>query len=453
MHEEDPAVMQPRVLLVDDDPAFAQTLRLGLSSSGLGLAWASSVDEARAALASSAPPDLLLLDIDLGEESGLDFLVELSGRAPSLPVVMLTGSRRFEDAQRALRHGANDYLVKPLSIGELRMVVQRLLDQAEARRELHARRLLDPEGAIEAGSAVFASAAMKAALARLERIKDSSAPVLLTGETGTGKEVLARWLHEHGSRRRGPFIDVNCASLPTDLAESALFGHEPGAFTGASERNIGYFERAHGGILFLDEVGELGSALQSKLLRVLQGGEFDRVGGARVRVDVRLVAATNRDLAREVAEGRFREDLFYRLEVLVIRVPPLRDRPDDVLHLAERFLREAAAREGGPPKRLGASARIRLMEHTWPGNVRELKNGITRAYLMGSGAEVEADDLELGESSGGTEPPHRGVDDSARREMLEALARCRGNVSAASRALGIGRATFYRRAKRLDLDL
>jgi two-component system response regulator HydG len=457
------------VLVVDDEEPIRRLYRDVLGQAGYEVMVAEDALAARALLdAEDAPAfDAAVLDVMMPGESGLDLLVAIKKRRPNLPVIISTASNLASHAVFALKNGAFDYLIKPTRISELVLVVRNAVERGQMARELSVRRVMDAPWQAAAGDAVFLSESMRAVMGVLEMVKNSSVPVMILGETGTGKEVVARTLHARGNRKDKPFVAINCAALPRDLVESELFGHERGAFTGAQNRRVGRFEEAQGGTLLLDEVGELDVSIQGKLLRVLQEKEVTRVGGPTVKVDTRVVVATHRDLRAEVAAGRFREDLYYRLEVISLRLAPLRDRLEEIPALAGVLLGRFAASEKTPVKTLTVDALQALQGHTWPGNVRELENVLKRSALLTPGAEISAALLAweqvapLPPAAAAVEEPAPGIDDGKVRKMseyepelmLRALAETRGNVSEAAKRLGIGRATFYRRAKRYDLPL
>ena len=459
------------VLIVDDEADLRSMYRIILEGAGYDVIEAASVPEAEAFLRDPdrERPEAVLLDVMLGDDSGLDLLGDFRDSTHA-SVIVATASQRVEHAVFALKNGAFDYLSKPIGRDDLLLAVRNGVERGRMQRELTARRALDSSDDREQdGPAVFASLPMRLVRATLEKVRDRQVPVLVLGETGTGKEVVARWIHETGQRRTGPFVAINCAALPSELVESELFGHEPGAFTGADAQRAGRFEEASGGTLFLDEIGELALGVQAKLLRVLAEGRVTRLGGRAVDVDTRIVAATNRDLSAEVAAGRFRQDLFYRLEVISVRLPPLRDRIEEIPALSEFLLRRFAQSEGLAERRLGADAVERLAAHQWPGNIRELENVLKRSCLLSEGPIVRAGDLVFSQPAetpsartAETPPldslasaPGQKIRDMpkelAREAMVRALAETRGNVSAAARRLGIGRSTFYRHAKQVGL--
>jgi len=435
------------ILVVDDDPGFRKLLETILTGAGYQVQTAGTVGEALR-LAATRQFHLVLSDLKLPDGDGLAVLRWLSENAPETPVIMLTAFGTIASAVEAMKLGAADYLGKPLSSPEeLRLVVRRTLEQrqATAEREL----LREREHAHFACDRMIArDAAMAELLAMLRKVAPTNATVLLQGESGTGKELVARCIHSNSPRAARAFVAVNCAALSPTLIESELFGHEKGAFTGAVAQHLGRFERAHGGTLFLDEVGELDANLQAKLLRVLQEKSFERVGGRReITADVRVVAATNRNLKAMVAEGRFRQDLYYRLSAFPLEIPPLRRRPADIPELARFFLERAAASLGRPAPHLSQPALDRLLSYAWPGNVRELENMMERVAILVEG-DVAPEDLPLPQAE--SSPPLR-VKDIERRAIEEALEMNHGNRTRAARQLGISVRTLQYRLKEYGL--
>ena len=471
-----------RLLIVDDEEAARYGMRRALSGFGYEIDEAGSVAEARAQV-SRKSPDLLLLDVNLPGESGLDFLRELASTPDRSPLVILItayGSERM--AVEAIKTGAYDYLSKPFEVDDLRLVVKNALENVRLRREnQHLRRRIEQEGA-RAGSLIGASEAMSRVRALIEKVAETDATVLVRGESGTGKELVARELHEQSSeRRRQSFVAVNCAALPAELIESELFGHEKGAFTGAAARRQGKFEQADGGTLFLDEIGDMSANVQAKLLRALEERRIQRLGGNEsIPVDVRIVSATHRALEQEITNGNFRADLFYRLRVVTIEIPPLRERREDIPLLAEHFARLSAERYKLPSRSINQAALRRLVEYDWPGNVRELRNTIERSLILAEGDELTARDLpeELSaattgdraasdagvapsastEEEGGAQVgvPYTGDFREDRREFERRyIARCLdeagGNVTRAASVLGMHRQSLQHKLRELGL--
>jgi two-component system, NtrC family, response regulator len=372
-----------RVVVIDDEVNAAAALETLLREDGYEVAKA---NDARSGLAlvEQQEPDVVLTDLRMPDMDGIELLSRIKDLRPETMVVLMTAYGTVKTAVRAMKLGAEDYLSKPLDVEELEVVLQktierkRLLEEAQVLRErLHQKYRLE--------NLVGESPEMLAAFKTIQQVAPSSASVLLLGESGTGKELFAQALHQNSSRKDRPFIKVACAALPETLLESELFGHEKGAFTGALYTRAGRFEMAAGGTLFLDEIGDISPGVQIKLLRFLEEREFERVGGNRTfKVDVRIVAATHRDLHKKMQEGSFREDLFYRLNVIEIRIPPLRERPGDIPVLAHHFLRKFAEANRSPARRISDEAMALLLQHSWPGNVRELENAVERAVVLAS---------------------------------------------------------------------
>ena len=419
---------------------------------------AASVDEALARLRED-PPDLVLLDLVMPGRSGFELLAEVGGRPAAPAVVVLTGTTNVATAVEAMKRGAADYLTKPFEVEALRIKVRQLLGRRELEREVQELRARVESGD-RVGGLLGRSEAMQEVFRTIRRVASSRATVLIRGESGTGKELAARAIHELGPRAQGPFVAVNCAGIPDALIESELFGHERGAFTDAGERRIGRFEAASGGTLFLDEIGELAAPVQAKLLRALQERRVDRVGGsAPIDVDVRVVAATHRDLERDVEAGRFRADLFYRINVVQLPLPPLRERREDVRLLASHFLARARAEAGRGPERISPGALAALERFPWPGNARELANAIERAVALSERDVLEPEDLPPGIKSAGRAEELRlsvrsgelGIEAAAagfeREILLDALERCGWNQTRAAEQLRV-----TRRALKLKMD-
>jgi len=380
-----------RVLVVDDEPGIRESLRMLLSDT-CAVDTVASVDEARAALRDE-PPDLVLLDLVMPGESGFELLAELGRAAHAPPVVVVTATRTISTAVEAMKRGAADYVTKPFEVEALRIKVRQLLEHRALEREVETLRARVEERD-RLGDLLGRSEPMREVFDTIRRVAESPATAIIRGESGTGKELVARAIHDLGPRAAGPFVAVNCAAIPSSLIESELFGHERGAFTGAQVRRIGRFEAADGGTLFLDEIGELDAAIQTKFLRALEERRIERLGGTEaIEVDVRVLAATHRDLERDVAEGRFRADLFYRVQVVPIDLAPLRERREDIPLLAGHFLETARALAGRGPRKISAQALAAMERFPWPGNVRELKNAIERAVALADGEAVALEDL------------------------------------------------------------
>ncbi len=461
--------MSPRVLLVDDEANIRKMVGALLQAEGFETAEAANGNAALATV-DAAAPDAILLDLMMpGGPDGLATLEQLKQRAPDVPVVMMSGKANLADAVRATKLGAFQFLEKPLTPEGLLVAVRGALELSRAR--LENRRLHEALG--HADPLVGVSRAMEELRAVIARIAPTDARVLITGESGTGKELVASAIHRQSTRTARPFVCVNSAAIPKDLVESEMFGHEKGAFTGAGERRLGRFELADGGTLFLDEVGDLGPEAQAKLLRVLESGVIERVGGEKpLTVDVRVLAATNKDLSRA---GHFREDLLYRLNVLPVHIPPLRERPEDIPPLVRHFAQRQSARLGRPV-RVDPGALQLLATYPWPGNVRELANILERLAILapgtpGAGATViTADDVARVLPQDGTRraPPggasqagagpwidvalSEALDGYERTLIARALSAAHGNVADAARKLSTDRANLYRRMRRLGID-
>jgi two-component system, NtrC family, nitrogen regulation response regulator NtrX len=443
--------MAKRILVVDDEENIGRSLRLILEREGYAVTLCRDVAEFHSTV-EAARPDAFLLDVRLPDGSGIDLLRELKQADNPAPVVMISGHATIADAVAATRAGAFDFLEKPLSRDRVLLAVKNGLEQLTLRREnQRLREIVGGAGKMIGASPVFQRAVEQATLAA-----GSDARVLITGESGTGKELLAAHIHEHSPFAAGPFVKVNCAAIPTELIESELFGHEKGSFTGAMNLRRGKFELADGGTIFLDEVGDLHEASQAKLLRVLQEGEFHRVGGERsIRVSVRVIAATNRDLQEMVKQNLFREDLYYRLCVVPIRMPPLRERAGDLQRLAEYFLDEFCVRNNFKPKAVDAEVFDVLEGYGWPGNARELRNVVERMAILTQADRITVDsvpmEIQIARESG-PKSNLQEVRESAEREHLaKVLKDTNWNVSSAARILGIERTNLHKRIRSLGL--
>ncbi len=448
----------PRVLVADDQSDVLQALRLLLKSEGYRIDTATSPAQI-ASLVTEHEFDVILMDMNYARDTtsgreGLDLLTRLQAVHPNLPVVVMTAWGSVEGAVEAMRRGARDYVEKPWDNQRL---MATLRTQIELSRALRRSERLEDENRRLRGDGlpplIAESRAMQPVLHIMERIAPSDANVLITGEHGTGKEVVARWLHAASNRRRKPLVTVNAGGISEGVFESELFGHVKGAFTDAKTDRVGFFELADGGTLFLDEIGNLPLKLQSKLLRVLQTGEFQRVGSSRTqRADVRLLAATNVDIRQEVAEGNFREDLLYRLNTVEVHLPPLRDRREDVSLLAAHFLRRQATQYRKSVSGFSPDAMQTMLDYEWPGNIRELEHTIERAVLLCQDDHVRSEDLNLRqhvpEATAMDELP---LEDVERLLIKKALQRHGGNVSQAAEALGLSRSALYRRLQRYGL--
>ncbi len=448
------------VLIVDDEPRQLEILRTILAHEGYDVETCQTAEEATAALRAS-PPQVLLTDLKLPGMDGIALLEQAVKEAPGCCAVMMTAHGTVDTAVRAMKLGAFDYLIKPLDRDELLLVLERAMETVRLRGE-NRRLKAQLRERFRLDNMVGSHGLMQDVFRLVQKVAPSSATVLIYGESGTGKELIARALHYNSPRASRPFLAVNCSAIPEPLIESELFGHERGAFTGAAGRKTGLFEEAHGGTLLLDEVGELPLSTQAKLLRAVQEKEIRRVGGtASIALDVRIVAATNRDLARLLQEGRFREDLYYRLNVFPIVLPPLRDRATDIPQLVEHFLERLAREEGRPRPLVSREALALLMGYRWPGNVRQLESVLERAVLLAEGEEITPDLLpaEVRENVDGPaarlaiDIPDEGISlEALERDLLEkAVRKAGGTLTKAARLLGISYRTLQYRLEKFGI--
>jgi len=443
------------ILIVDDDLAHRVMLKKLIGGWGYN---ASEADDGAVAVEEVRRRsfDLILMDIRMVKVSGIEALEQIRQINPSIPVIIMTAYASVETAVSALKKGAYDYLTKPLDFDELQIVLARATEHVRLKKENEdlKRRLGEK---FDRQSIIGQSAAMVRLLEMVEQVAPTQATILITGESGTGKEVIANALHVNSNRKEASFVKINCAALTETLLESELFGHEKGAFTGADKRKEGRFVQADGGSIFLDEVSEMSQGMQVKLLRVLQERELTRVGGSDVvKVDVRVIAASNKDLKKEIREGRFREDLFYRLNVVALAVPPLRERPDDIPLMAQSFLKMFAERNARTISGFTPQAMQKLVQYTWPGNVRELMNTVERAVVLSRAELIDTGDLAfpMADQADSLTPvrlpgsaEQLPLDEVERRSILDAFTACGGNKSEAARRLGITRKTLR---KKLD---
>ena len=446
------------VLIVDDDPAARRLLEIRVKGLGYDTATASDGQEALARIQSD-PPALVLLDLQMPRMGGLELLQALRQAGIDVPVIVITAHGSVEAAVEAMKAGAYDFLPKPFDPKHLEIVVRKALERTTL---VESNRLLRDTLAAQTSDILGESEAIRQAVEVARRAADSNATVLLLGESGTGKEIFAQTIHRWSPRSERPLVVVNCVALSEHLLESELFGHEKGAFTGAHATKRGKFEVAQGSTVFLDEIGDMPAGLQAKLLRVLQERTFERVGGTRpMRADIRIIAATNRDLDAAVKEGRFREDLFYRLNVVRITLPPLRQRRGDIPLLARHFIATYAAETKRPVRGISPAAMDALMAHDWPGNVRELANMIERAVVLCGGAEIGAGDLALSAraNAGGAPAPaavsvegfHDGVKGYKQALIRAALHEAGGNQTRAAELLGLQRTYLVKLLRSLNI--
>ena len=439
---------QRRVLIVDDEENIGRSLRMILEREGYLVSTCVNVAQAKA---QSQRADAYLIDVRLPDGSGIDLVRWMRANEYDAPMLMISGHGTIADAVEATRAGAFDFLEKPLGREKVLLSLRHALEETKLREEN--RRLREMVGGARM---IGCSSAFERVLEQATMAARSDTRVLLEGESGTGKELLAAHIHAESPFSGGPFVKVNCAAIPTELIESELFGHEKGAFTGATAARRGKFELADGGTLFLDEVGDLHASSQAKLLRVLQEGEFHRVGGEQpIRVTVRVISATNRDLSDLVQQQKFREDLYYRLCVVPVRMPSLRERREDVRPLAEYFLCEFCARNNFKPKQIAAAAFETLEDYSWPGNIRELRNTVERMAILTRGDILEAESVPVEIRIARSASPKgnlREAKESAEREhILRALEESKWNVSSAARVLGMERTNLHKRIRALGL--
>ncbi|SMC25341.1 two-component system, NtrC family, response regulator HydG [Desulfacinum hydrothermale DSM 13146] len=444
-----------RILFVEDDASLRLTQSLYLEQEGFGVVPAAGRREARRMLEDAAF-DAVVTDLRLGDGDGLEVLADVREVRPEAETIVITGYGSVESAVEAMKRGAYDYLTKPVDPEDLVRVLRKALERRRLRRQVDhlARRFAEEAGL---NRIVAQSPVMRRLMERMEDVAASEAPVLIQGESGTGKELMAKWIHERSRRAAGPFVALNCGAVPENLLETELFGHVRGAFTGAHQNKRGLWEAADGGTLFLDEVGEIPPAFQVKLLRTLQEGTLRRVGSVKeIQVDVRIIAASNQDIEALVREGRFRKDLYYRINVVPIHLPPLRERPEDVEPLADSILERLSRRMGRKAPRLTEAARRRLSHYPWPGNVRELENTLERVLIFTKKDRIDAEDLHL--QTSGTAPGCEEDDwnvplkEVERRHILRVLARCGHNKTRAAAVLGIGTNTLWRKLKKYQRE-
>ena len=450
--------MKPTILIVEDEPKMRRLLELNLGEDGFVTISAGDA-ETGLKLLNSSPVDLVITDVKLPGMDGMEFLQAVKRIHAALPVVVMTAFGTVETAVQAMKLGASNYLLKPFSLDEVRLVVRKELDVRKLRDENRSLRQALQQR-YQHPSIVARSKPMQEVLATVEQVAATNSTVLLGGESGVGKDLIARAIHEHSRRASGPFVKINSTAIPENLLESELFGYEKGAFTGAAASKPGKFELADKGTLFLDEIGDVPGSTQVKLLRVLQEREFERLGGTRtLKVDVRLVAATNRDLRAALEEGTFREDLYYRLNVVPIDIPPLRERKEDIPDLVSLFLARASAESGKEFSGIAPDALKQLMQHHWPGNVRELQNIVERAAALARGPMIETGDIHLDVTrprtpNGGTATLPEGMTlEQWEDEIIrEAVRRTNGNKSQAARLLGLSRNALRYRLSKMGIE-
>jgi DNA-binding NtrC family response regulator len=450
------------ILIVDDEANTLASLSRAFRLAGHEAVVCDNASRALE-LARTQPFDLILSDVVMPHRDGLALLEDLKTAGVAAPVVMMSGQAHIEMAVRATRLGALDFLEKPVSTEKLLVTVENALRITRLETENH-----DLRTRVGKHTLVFTGTTMKRVMAQIERVAASEARVCIYGETGTGKELVARTLHEKSHRAGGPFVTINCAAVPAELIESELFGHEKGSFTGAAQRHTGKFEQAHRGTLFLDEIGDMPASMQAKLLRVLEEGEVERIGADKpTTVDVRVVVATHRNLEQLVESGGFRRDLYHRVVVFPVELPPLRHRPEDLPALAEHFARQVSAQNGWKPVPIAADAIDELKQYAWPGNIRELRNVVERLLLLaGDVVDAEAVRLALPASHSSQTPasPSNSILDSdsalservlvfERAEVLKELERHKRHITQTAKALGLERSHLYKKCQQLGIDL
>ncbi|MBN1515694.1 sigma-54-dependent Fis family transcriptional regulator [Candidatus Sumerlaeota bacterium] len=456
-----------KIMIIDDEPKMGEVLGRALRREG----WeADNFDNPLEALQvlEAAPNefDIILSDLKMPQMDGIETLERAKNAAPGVEFVIMTAYASAQTAVESMKKGAFDYLIKPFAIDELKILVRRIMEtrslQAENTqlREQNEQLKDIVEDQFRMDNLICASPAMRRVIGQARKVSRKNATVLLRGESGSGKEVLAAAIHVNSARKDGPFLKINCGALPETLLESELFGHVKGAFTGAEANRAGLFESAHNGTLFLDEIGEVSPSLQVKLLRVLQSGEFQRVGESVTRkADARVIAATNRDLEQMLEEGAFRQDLYYRLNVVPILIPPLRERRDDIPALIEHFLRKHAVKSAEAPRRIDSEALRMLMQYGWPGNIRELENAVEHAIVMCEGDTLTAEDLPLTikaaqgktPAPGGISVEHMTLEELEKIAIQNALERAGNNYTRAARLLGVTRRTLGYRMEKYNI--
>jgi DNA-binding NtrC family response regulator len=461
----------PKILIIEDDKAIAEVLRLFLESQGIEVTLVHSGDRGLA-LVKEERFDLVLTDIVMPcGISGMDILREVSGSKRDIPVIIITGFATVETAVEAMKLGAFDYITKPFNSDELLLTIKRAISMRELKEEnVMLRKQLKREYSFN--GLIGISPTMQRVYEMIEKVADTDCTILITGESGTGKEVIAKTIHYNSSRSQKPFIPLNCAAIPTSLLESELFGYEKGAFTGAINTRIGRFELANNGTLFLDEIGDLDPSLQAKLLRVIQEKEFERVGGIKtIKVDTRIIAATNRNLEELVRQERFREDLYYRLNVVQLHLPPLRERREDIPLLLDHFVNEFSTKMKREPLRFSEEVMECFLSYNWPGNVRELKNLLEGLMVLAKDRVIKLEDLPerffnssnnqgimLNHNRQAIDIPDEGIDlektlyHTEKTLILKALKKAGGTKSKAAKLLGIKRTTLIEKLKRIGIE-
>jgi two-component system, NtrC family, response regulator AtoC len=452
---------RPSILIVDDDKNICKMIEAQLRKERKYEIKTALNGEACLNHIREELPELVLMDIQMPGIDGIETLKQIKEEDSRVPVVMMTAHGTIERAVQSMKLGAYDFLTKPFARDRMIVTIENALLNSSLKKEVaELRDELKNKYTFE--NIIGQSGPMQDVFRSLEKVINSNVTVLINGESGTGKELIARAIHYHSDTRANkPFVAVNCSALPESLLESELFGHEKGSFTGASGRRIGKFEQANGGTIFLDEIGLMSPATQSKMLRILQEREFERVGGNElIKVDVRVISATNQDLEEEMKKSTFREDLYYRISVFPIKLPALRERKQDIHLLAAYFLNKYAGQEGRELESISTDALDLLMAYNWPGNVRELENAVERAVVLASGPEISAKDLPAAVRSLGEKRIYESdntlsswIEKLEEEALKQALLECEGNISKTAKKLGIGRATIYRKAKKYGLPM
>lgn len=455
-------ITQPKILIIDDEPLMRISITDALIAEGYDV---KEVESGRQGMnfISKDNYNVIITDLKLPEVDGMEILKTALKRSPKSKVIMMTAYGSVDTAVDAMKQGAYDYITKPFSMDELLIIVRRLMELRKLENEnLELREKIDGKYAFE--GIVGNSDKMQDVLEKVRVVADAVSTILITGESGTGKELIANAIHYNSSRKDNPFIKVSCAALPETLLEAELFGYEKGAFTGALKQKKGRFELAHTGTLFLDEIGEISPAIQVKLLRVLQERQFERLGGTEtLNIDVRIICATQRDLKKEVKRGAFREDLYYRLNVVPIHIPPIRERKEDILLLADGFLKKIAAQNAKPTEGISPEARELLVNYPFPGNVRELEHAIERAVILGDGKDIKPADmpedicdfykagLKDAIKNSCSERLTKAIEQFERGYILRAIEETKGNKTVAAERLGISRKTLWEKCKNYGL--
>ncbi|MBI3665670.1 MAG: sigma-54-dependent Fis family transcriptional regulator [Acidobacteria bacterium] len=451
--------MPKRLLVVEDEASLLRVLEVQLSTAGFHIEKAVSAEEALPVL-DRGGLDAVLTDLKLPGMEGLELLARIRHADPALPVIIMTAYGTVETAVQAMKAGASDYVLKPFSLDDLVMTINKALE-VRALREENRQLKEELSRRYQFDNIIGRSSKMQEVFAAVTRVAPTRATVLLAGESGIGKDLIAHAIHHHSPRRARPFVKINCSAIPENLMESELFGHEKGAFTGASAARAGKFEQADGGTVFLDEIGDVPSPVQVKLLRVLQEREFERLGSNKtISVDVRVIAATNQDLRAALEQGAFREDLYYRLNVVPINIPPLRERKEDIPFLVEHFLAKYAADTDGRVASVSPAALEKLVAYHWPGNVRELENVIQRAMVMTAGTRLEPADIQLDVDRRASPAPDGAhflpagysLEQYEQELIREALRRAGGNKSQAARLLGLTRNSLRYRLSQMGIE-